>query len=65
MEFFKDLFIYSIFLAVVSLFCCTQALSNGGEQGLLFVAVRGLLIAVDVFCCRAQLPGARASVAAA
>ena len=50
---------------MVSLFCCTQALSNGGEQGLLFVAVRGLLIAVDVFCCRAQLPGARASVAAA
>ena len=35
-----------LFLAVLSLHCCAQAFSNCGEQGLLFVAVRGLLIVV-------------------
>ena len=40
------LFIY-LFLAVLGLCCCARAFSScGGEQGLLFVAVRGLLIAV-------------------
>ena len=38
-------FIY-LFLAVLGLRCCTRAPSSYGEQGLLFVAVRGLLIAV-------------------
>ena len=38
-------FIY-LFLAALSLCCCTRAFSSCGEQGLLFVAVRGLLIAV-------------------
>ena len=38
-------FIY-LFLAVLSLRCCVQAFSSCGEQGLLFVAVCGLLIAV-------------------
>ena len=33
-------------LAVLGLHCCTQAFSSCSEQGLLFVAVRGLLIAV-------------------
>ena len=34
------------FWAVLGLCCCAQAFSSCGEQGLLFVAVRGLLIAV-------------------
>ena len=38
------LFIY--FLAVLGLRCCTRAFSSCGEQGLLFVSVRGLLTAV-------------------
>ena len=38
-------FIY-LFLAVLGLHCCARALSSCGERGLLFVAVRGLLIAV-------------------
>ena len=38
-------FIY-LFLAVLGLRCCTQAFSSCGERGLLFVAVRGLLIAM-------------------
>ena len=38
------LFIY--FLAVLGLRCCTQAFFSCGVQGLLFVVVRGLLIAV-------------------
>ena len=42
--FFFNLFI--IFLAAFILHCCTQAFSSCGERGLLFVAVRGLLIAV-------------------
>ena len=40
-----SLFIY-LFLAVFGLRCCTRAFSSCGEQGLLFVAVRGLLIVV-------------------
>ena len=42
--FFFNLFVY--FLAALGLRCCMQAFSSGGEQGLLFVAVHGLLIAV-------------------
>ena len=38
-------FIY-LFLAALGLRCCVRAFSSCGEQGLLFVAVRGLLIAV-------------------
>ena len=38
-------FIY-LFLAALGLPCCARALSSCGEQGLLFVAVRGLLIVV-------------------
>ena len=41
----KYLFIY-LFLAALGLHCCAWAFSRCGEQGLLFVAVRGLLIAV-------------------
>ena len=38
-------FIY-LFLAALGLRCCTRAFSSCGEQGLLFVVVRGLLMAV-------------------
>ena len=45
---FKNKFIYlfTLFLAVLGLRCCTQAFSSCTERGLLFIAVRGLLIAV-------------------
>ena len=33
-------------MAVLSLHCCAQAFSSCSEWGLLFVAVRGLLIVV-------------------
>ena len=39
--------------------------SSCGEQGLLFVAVRGLLIAVASLHCRARALGTRASVVVA
>ena len=46
--FFINLFIYLciLFLAVLGLHCCVWAFSSCGEQGLLFVAVHGLLIVV-------------------
>ena len=48
--FFFNKFIYFIylflFLAALGLRCCVRAFSSCGEQGLLLVAVRGLLIAV-------------------
>ena len=46
---FLNKFIYlliNLFLAVLGLCCCAWAFSSCGEQGLLFVAVCGLLIAV-------------------
>ena len=45
--FFKLLFkkVY-LLLAAWGLRCCMQAFSSCGEQGLLFVVVRGLLFAV-------------------
>ena len=33
-------------MAVLGLCCCAQAFSSCGEQGLPFIVVRGLLIAV-------------------
>ena len=39
-------FFINLFLAALDLRCCTQAFSSCGEQGLLFVVVHGLLIAV-------------------
>ena len=44
-SFFTLIFIY-LFLAALDLRCCARAFSSCGERGLLFVAVRGLLIAV-------------------
>ena len=35
-----------LFLAALGLRCCAQAFSSYGEQGLLFIVVRGLLTAV-------------------
>ena len=43
--FYKLIFIY-LFLAPLGLCCCARAFSSCGEWGLLFIAVRGLLIAV-------------------
>ena len=42
----KFIYLYYLFLAVLGLCCCALAFSSCGEWGLLFVAVRGLLIAV-------------------
>ena len=52
-------------MAALGLLCCTRAFSSCGEWGLLFVAVRGLLIAVASLCCRARALGTRASVVVA
>ena len=57
--FFFNLF---LFLAALGLCCCTRAFSSCGERGLLFVAVRGLLIAMASLCCGARALGTRASV---
>ena len=56
---FLNLYIYLfIYLwAVLGLHC--------GERGLLFVAVRGLLIAVAPLCCGARTLGTQASVGVA
>ena len=43
--FLKNEFSY-LFLAALGLRCCARAFSSCGEQGLLFVAVLWLLIAV-------------------
>ena len=40
------LILINLFLPALGLRCCVQAFSSCGERGLLFVAVRGLLIAV-------------------
>ena len=54
------LFIY-LFLAALGLRCCARAFSSCGERGLLFIVVRGLLIAV-ASRCRTRALGSRASV---
>ena len=43
---FLSFFFFNLFLAALGLLCCAQAFSSCGERGLLFVAVRGLLIVV-------------------
>ena len=45
-SFLKNKFIIFLFLAVLGLHCCARASSSCGKQGLLFVAVRGLLTEV-------------------
>ena len=56
--FFKINYLF-LFLAVLGLRCCAWAFSSCGEQGLLFVAVRGLLIAVASLVAEhgLQVPG--------
>ena len=44
--FLKFIYFIYLFLAVLGLCCCAWAFSSCGEWGLLFVVVRGLLIAV-------------------
>ena len=62
--FFKiNVFIY-LFLAALGLHCCAQAFSGWSEQGLLFIAVCGLLIVV-VSRCGAWALGAQSSVVVA
>ena len=51
-------------MAALGLCCCTWAFSSCGEQGLLFVVVRGLLIVV-ASRCRTRVLGTRALVVAA
>ena len=58
--FLIHLFIY--LLAASCLRCCARSFSSCGERGLLFVAVRGLLIAVGSLCCGAQALGTWAAV---
>ena len=40
------IYLFACFLAALGFRCCARASSSCGERGLLFVAVRGLLIAV-------------------
>ena len=47
---------------MLGLRCCVWAFSSCGERGLLFVAVRGLLIEVASLCCGARALGAWTSV---
>ena len=44
--FIKFLYLIYLFLAALGLRCCARAFYSCRERGLLFVAVRGLLIAV-------------------
>ena len=61
---FLNTFIY-LFLAVLGPGCCVWAFFSCSERGLLFVAVRGLLIAVSSLGCGARAVGVRASVVVA
>ena len=61
---FIFIFILFLSLAVSGLRCCAQAFCSCGERGLLFVAVRRLLIAVASHC-RARALGVQASVVVA
>ena len=58
-------FLINLFLTALGLCCCTQAFFSCGEQGLLFVVVHGLFIAVASLCCGTWALGTRASVVAA
>ena len=49
LNFFSKFIYLYLFLAALGLCCCARAFSSCGERGLLFVAVRGLLVAVASF----------------
>ena len=57
--------IFLNFLAALGLRCCVRAFSSCGEQGLHFVALRGLLICGGFSCCGARALGTQASVVVA
>ena len=61
---FNFLFFFLFFLAALGLHCCARASSSCGEWGPLFVAVRGLLIAVASLVAEHGPQSARASVVA-
>ena len=63
MHFFK--FYLFMYLAALGLCCCSWAFSSCGDQGLLFIMVRGLFIAVASLCCGAQALGMQVSVVVA
>ena len=54
LKIFIFLFIY-LYLATLGLRCCAQAFCSGPERGLLFFAVRWLLIAVASFAAELGL----------
>ena len=62
--FFKKIYLFYLSLASLGLRCCAQAFCSCGEQGLLFIAVRGLLIVVASHR-GARALGTRASVGVA
>ena len=65
---FTYLFIIYLFIYLLSVFglhCCTWAFSGYGEWGLLFIVMRGLLIAVASLVAQHVFLGVWASVVAA
>ena len=62
--FFFLILFYYLLLAALGLRCCARAFSSCGEQGLLFVAVRGLLTVVASLVAEYRLSscGARAQL---
>lgn len=57
--------VYFLCLVALGVCCWAQAFSDGSKQGLLFVAVRGLLIAVTSLVVGAQVLGSWASLVVA
>ena len=56
---------HNFFFSVLGLRCCMRAFSSCSEQGLLFVAVRGFLIAVASLVVGHRPQSAQASVVVA
>ena len=56
------MYVFIYLWTALGLCCCMWAFSGCSEQGLLFVAVCRLLVAVASLCCGAWALGARASV---
>ena len=52
-------FIYLFFMVTLGLQCCVQAFSSCGEQGLLFIVVHRLLIAVASLVVQQRLQACR------
>ena len=57
--FYKFIYLFILFLAVLGLRFCARSFSSCGEPGPPFIAVRGPL-AVAASCCGAQAPDAQA-----